>query len=72
MELIGFPTDPAKDSDEAREVNVLGTEVLVDTAAWKACSRVQEAKARKWHQQIVESLESLTLSDLSACQLGGR
>ena len=45
MELIGFPTDPAKDSDEAREVNVLGTEVLVDTAAWQVCSRVQRRES---------------------------
>ena len=46
--LLGFPTDPDKNDDKARDLAVLGARVALDVAAMSVSLAVDANKAQRW------------------------
>ena len=70
--LVGFPTDPAKDSDFAETMLVLGALVRADFSERLVTTQVEPAKAAKYVGQLDAMLHSQTLSAGDASKLAGR
>ena len=60
--LLGFPTDPRKDADNATHLTILGAKVVVNTVKQTSAAAVDESKATKWSDTLKSILESKVCS----------
>lgn len=70
--LLGFPTDPAKDSDMAETMVVLGSLCGVCYPSKVFSTQVEPSKACKYMRLLRDVLESGTLEPGTASKLAGR
>ena len=70
--LLGFPTDPDKDSDNAESMVVLGSLCRVDFRGRSLHTRVDPSKAAKYAQLLQTVLDTALLEPGQASKLAGR